>query len=260
MNLNRRAVGGIAVAGSLVVMSAVAGAAETVVAEPTAAAVETRTDLATNGTAGVVVWLNEVETEAMGAIDRITTGMEHTEIALVASAEEEQEIPAEQKISAEQEVRAEQEVPAERGQEIRAEQEMPAEQEVPAERGQEIHAEQEMPAEQEVPAEQETPAASEEELLWQNRLMADVEEFLYVRAAGDENAEIVGKMYKGDVAEIVEVGDTWSHVVSGNVDGWVMNSYCVSGTDAMNYAIETVETSAAIQADGLRIQIGRAHV
>ncbi len=254
MNLNRRAVGGIAVAGSLVVMSAVAGAAETVVAEPTAAAVETRTDLATNGTAGVVVWLNEVETEAMGAIDRITTGMEHTEIALVASAEEEQEIPAEQKISAEQEVRAEQEVPAERGQEIRAEQEMPAEQEVPAERGQEIHAEQEMPAEQEVPAEQETPAASEEELLWQNRLMADVEEFLYVRAAGDENAEIVGKMYKGDVAEIVEVGDTWSHVVSGNVDGWVMNSYCVSGTDAMNYAIETVETSAAIQADGLRIR------
>ena len=91
MNLNRRAVGGIAVAGSLVVMSAVAGAAETVAAEPTAVAVETRTDLATNGTAGVVVWLNEVETEAMGAIDRITAGMEHTEIALVAAAEEEQD-------------------------------------------------------------------------------------------------------------------------------------------------------------------------
>ncbi len=250
MNLNRRAVGGIAVAGSLVVMSAVAGAAETVAAEPTAVAVETRTDLATNGTAGVVVWLNEVETEAMGAIDRITAGMEHTEIALVAAAEEEQEISPEQ------------ETPAERGQEILAEQEMsaeeeqeiPAEQEVPAEQAQETLAEQEMPAEQEVPAEQEASAASEETLLWQNRLMADVEEFLYVRAAGDENAEIVGKMYKGDVAEIVEVGDTWSHVVSGNVDGWVMNSYCVSGTDAMNYAIETVETSAAIQADGLRIR------
>ncbi len=250
MNLNRRAVGGIAVAGSLVVMSAVAGAAETVAAEPTAVAVETRTDLATNGTAGVVVWLNEVETEAMGAIDRITAGMEHTEIALVAAAEEEQEISPEQ------------ETPAERGQEILAEQEMsaeeeqeiPAEQEVPAEQAQETLAEQEMPAEQEVPAEQEASAASEEELLWQNRLMAEVEEFLYVRAAGDENAQIVGKMYKGDVAEIVEVGDTWSHVVSGNVDGWVMNSYCVSGTDAMNYAMETVETSAAIQADGLRIR------
>ncbi len=250
MNLNRRAVGGIAVAGSLVVMSAVAGAAETVAAEPTAVAVETRTDLATNGTAGVVVWLNEVETEAMGAIDRITAGMEHTEIALVAAAEEEQEISPEQ------------ETPAERGQEILAEQEMsaeeeqeiPAEQEVPAEQAQETLAEQEMPAEQEVPAEQEASAASEETLLWQNRLMADVEEFLYVRAAGDENAQIVGKMYKGDVAEIVEVGDTWSHVVSGNVDGWVMNSYCVSGTDAMNYAMETVETSAAIQADGLRIR------
>lgn len=256
MNLNRRAVGGIAVAGSLVVMSAVAGAAETVAAEPTAVAVETRTDLATNGTAGVVVWLNEVETEAMGAIDRITAGMEHTEIALVAAAEEEQEIPAEQETPAErgQEILAEQEMSAEEEQEIPAEQEMPVEQEVPAEQAQETLAEQEMPAEQEVPAEQEAPAASEEELLWQNRLMAEVEEFLYVRAAGDENAQIVGKMYKGDVAEIVEVGDTWSHVVSGNVDGWVMNSYCVSGTDAMNYAMETVETSAEIQADGLRIR------
>lgn len=262
MNLNRRAVGGIAVAGSLVVMSAVAGAAETVAAEPTAAAVETRTDLATNGTAGVVVWLNEVETEAMGAIDRITAGMEHTEIALVASAEEEQEIPAEQaqEMSAEeeQEVSAEQarEILVEQGMSAEGEQEVHAEREVPAEEEQKVPAEQaqEILAEQEMPAEQEAPAASEEELLWQDRLMADVEEFLYVRAAGDENAEIVGKMYKGDVAEIVEVGDTWSHVVSGNVDGWVMNSYCVSGTDAMNYAIETVETSAAIQADGLRIR------
>lgn len=95
---------------------------------------------------------------------------------------------------------------------------------------------------------------SEEELAWQNRLMADVEEFLYVRAAGDENAEIVGKLYKGAVAEIVEQGETWTHITSGNVDGYVNNAYCIFGLDAMNYATSTFETEAEIQTNGLRVR------
>ncbi len=95
---------------------------------------------------------------------------------------------------------------------------------------------------------------SEEELAWQNRLMADVQEFLYVRASGDENSEIVGKLYRGAVADIVERGDVWTHVVSGNVDGYVMNSYCLFGTDAMNYAAANFDMEADIQANGLRIR------
>lgn len=95
---------------------------------------------------------------------------------------------------------------------------------------------------------------TEEELAWQNRLMADVDEFLYVRAEGDENAEVVGKLYKGAVAEVVEYGDVWTHVVSGNVDGYVMNSYCVYGSDAMDYATTTFDTEAEIQTNGLRVR------
>lgn len=103
-------------------------------------------------------------------------------------------------------------------------------------------------------AQEQTEVVSEEELAWQNRLMADVQEFLYIRAAGDENAEIVGKLYKGDVAEIVECGDTWTHITSGNADGYVLNSYCVFGSDAMNYAVSNFDTEAAIQTNGLRIR------
>lgn len=105
-----------------------------------------------------------------------------------------------------------------------------------------------------VAAAEEEETVSEEELAWQNRLMADVQEFLYIRAAGDENAQIVGKLYKGDVAEIVEYGDTWTHITSGNVDGYVLNSYCVFGTDAMNYAASNFDTEATIQTNGLRIR------
>lgn len=193
MSLKKRAVSGVIIAGSLVVMSTIAGTANTEAVERTSVAVETRTDLATNGTAGIVVRLDQIEAEAFDGIDRIAASMEQNETDLVATAEEPVEETAEE-------------------------------------------------------------VMSEEELSWQNRLMADVDEFLYVRSAGDENAEIVGKMYKGDVAEIVESGDTWTHITSGNVDGWVMNSYCVFGTDAMNYASENFDTSAEIQTNGLRIR------
>ena len=82
----------------------------------------------------------------------------------------------------------------------------------------------------------------------------DVTESLYIRAEGSEDAEIVGKLYKGAVAQVAEVGDTWTHVTSGNVDGYVMNSYCLYGTDALNYANETFDVEAEIQTDGLRVR------
>ena len=63
-----------------------------------------------------------------------------------------------------------------------------------------------------------------------------------------------GKLYKGDVADVVESGDTWTHVVSGDVDGYVNNDYCVSGEDALAYAQENVETEAQVNTNGLRVR------
>jgi uncharacterized protein YgiM (DUF1202 family) len=84
--------------------------------------------------------------------------------------------------------------------------------------------------------------------------MAEVEEFLYVRESGDEDAGIVGKLTKGAVAEIVESGDTWTHIISGNVDGYVNNGYCVYGIDALKYAKKTVKTTATVLTNGLRLR------
>lgn len=193
MSLKKRAIEGVVISGLLVTMSAVATPADMVVAEatPLTAEVKAKTDLATRGTAGVVIPLNRMQETALADMEEIAANVEQTTHTLVAAAEEE--------ITAE-------------------------------------------------------PPLSEEELAWQNRLMADVQEFLYVRAAGDENSEIVGKLYKGDVAKIVERGDAWTHIVSGNVDGYVLNSYCVFGTDAMNYASANFDTEADIQTNGLRIR------
>lgn len=191
MNLKRRAVESILVAGTLVVMGATAEAGSMVVVEAMTVPAEKDMDLATNGTAGVVVCLDQMKAEALEDVETIAASVQQSEVSRVAAAEDE--------------------------------------------------------------TIQET-VLSEEELEWQNRLLPDVQEFLYVRAEGNENAEIVGKLYKGAVAEIVEQGDEWSHITSGSVDGYVSNEYCFFGTDAMSYAEDTFDTKAEILTNGLRIR------
>ena len=117
---------------------------------------------------------------------------------------------------------------------------------------------QEQPVSEETCSDAEMQSAedgsTEEDAVWDNRLMADVNDFLYVRESADPNSEIVGKLYKGDVAEIQETGSEWTHVLSGNVDGYVSNDYCLTGTEALTYAETNFDTEAQVLTNGLRIR------
>ncbi|MGN0351637.1 MAG: cell wall hydrolase [Roseburia sp.] len=95
---------------------------------------------------------------------------------------------------------------------------------------------------------------TEEEVEWQANLMPNVDQFLNVRAEADENASIVGKLYKGDKAVIVEQSGEWTHITSGNVDGYVKNEYCLFGTDALEYAKTNFDTVATVETNGLRVR------
>lgn len=98
------------------------------------------------------------------------------------------------------------------------------------------------------------PELTKEEEKWQDYLMADVEQSLNVRKKASEDAEIVGKLYKGDRAKILKVGDEWTKIESGNVKGYVKTSYCVTGTKALKYAKKNCDTIATVNTDGLRLR------
>lgn len=98
------------------------------------------------------------------------------------------------------------------------------------------------------------PILTEEEQLWQNRLMADVDKQMNVRAEASTESEIVGRLRKGDVAEIIEIGDAWTHIKSGNVDGFVKNEYCIYGLDAMAYAYANIDIRATVTGNGVRVR------
>ena len=104
-----------------------------------------------------------------------------------------------------------------------------------------------------VPSE-EGPTLTEEEQAWTNKLMATVEESLNIRADASEEAEIVGKLYAGAAADIVEQGPEWTHITSGDVEGYVKNEFCVFGLEAYEYAKENCPMVATITADALRLR------
>ncbi|WP_455721527.1 cell wall hydrolase [Agathobacter sp.] len=107
-------------------------------------------------------------------------------------------------------------------------------------------------------AQESQPQLTPEQQEWQTKLMANVEESLNVRAQASEDSDVVGKLYKGSVADIVESDGEWTHITSGNVDGYVNTAYCVTGTDALNYAYDTCGEVATVNTDGLRVRAGQS--
>ena len=94
----------------------------------------------------------------------------------------------------------------------------------------------------------------EEASPWDAKLMPQVEEYLNVRTEASEEAEPAGKLPKGASAEIVESGDEWTKIKSGNVEGYVKNEFCVTGQEAQALANELGTTYATAVTGGVRVR------
>lgn len=187
---------------------------------------------AQNGKAGIVASLESAENRMLdeAQLADVTVEKTETEIVTVASKSEAEAAAAAQQKEAETE---EQETGA-------------PEIEVPETDGQEAEI-----AETE---EQQEETLSKTEQEWQDKVMADVEDSLSIRAKGKENAKIVGKLYPTSVATVVKEGKTWTKIESGSVKGYVKNEYLFFGSDAYENARKVCKKYAYVQTDGLRIR------
>lgn len=102
--------------------------------------------------------------------------------------------------------------------------------------------------------EKETEKLSKTEQEWQDKVMADVEDFLCIRAKGDADAEVVGKLYPTSVATVDKQGKNWTKITSGDVKGYVKTEYLLFGSDAYANAKKVCKKYAHVQTDGLRIR------
>ena len=85
-------------------------------------------------------------------------------------------------------------------------------------------------------------------------VMTNVTKSLNVRSEPNENATKVGKLYKDCGGTILEKGDGWTKLQSGNVVGWCSNEFLVFGPEAQKMAEEVGMNVATVNTETLRVR------
>lgn len=85
-------------------------------------------------------------------------------------------------------------------------------------------------------------------------VMANVKESMNIRKEPDANSEKLGLLYADCGGEILERGQGWTKIQSGNLIGWAKNDYLFFGEEALKKAEELGVYEAKVNSTGLRIR------
>ncbi len=89
---------------------------------------------------------------------------------------------------------------------------------------------------------------------FENLVIAQVNDYVNVRAEANTESEIVGKLYDESVGTLVEEKDGWYQITSGNVTGYVKAEFCVTGEDAIELAKEVGTQVATVNTTTLKVR------
>lgn len=99
---------------------------------------------------------------------------------------------------------------------------------------------------------------SEEENEYADLAIANVRNYVNVRSEASINGKIVGKIYNGAVAHVLEITDgedgDWFRMVSGNVEGYIKAEYFIYGDDAAQVIDEYVTRYAVVNVTRLNVR------
>lgn len=90
---------------------------------------------------------------------------------------------------------------------------------------------------------------------FENLVIAQVNDYVNVRAEANTESEIVGKLYDDSVGTFIEeTDDGWYKITSGNVTGYVKAEFCVTGEDAIELAKEVGTQIATVNTTTLKVR------
>ena len=103
---------------------------------------------------------------------------------------------------------------------------------------------------------EETPEEVEEveEVVTFDKVIANVNESLNIRKEASSDSEVVGKLNKNAYAKIVERGEEWTKISSGNVTGYVNNDYLYFDQEAIDQATKLAAFKVKITAGKVNIR------
>ena len=105
--------------------------------------------------------------------------------------------------------------------------------------------------------ERELTDAEKEEESFKKLVIAQVTNYVNVRAIPDENeGEILGKLYDDSVGTFIEEENGWYKIKSGSVEGYVKGEFCVTGDDAVELAKKVGKRIATVDTVTLKVRGG----
>lgn len=107
------------------------------------------------------------------------------------------------------------------------------------------------------PVEDVNEESAETENEYANLAIADVSDYVNVRMQPTTDSEIVGKIYDGAVAQILDIAgenDDWFQITSGNVEGYIKAEFFIYGNDAAAVVEQYVTRYAQVKADRLNVR------
>lgn len=89
---------------------------------------------------------------------------------------------------------------------------------------------------------------------WDDKAIANVKSQVNVRAKASADSDIVGKFRRGNKATVLERGNEWTLISSGDVKGYVKNDYLLFGEEAEAFSKKVGNKIATVKVDGLYIR------
>lgn len=97
-------------------------------------------------------------------------------------------------------------------------------------------------------------ATTEEPSLFEDRCIANVDDELNIRKSPDAESEFVGSMESGAIAVVEGTEGEWTKIKSGDVEGYVLSQYVLTGEVAEAFAKDYVILHGTVLEDGVNIR------
>ncbi|SHK02642.1 C40 family peptidase [Hespellia stercorisuis] len=110
-------------------------------------------------------------------------------------------------------------------------------------------------AEEEHPMELYLVPTEQEE--YSNRAFADTQDYILIRDAPYTTSDWAGKLYKNNVADILDTQGAWTKISSGTVTGYVETEELLTGGAAKEYAGANIGNTATVTAYVLNVRDGQ---
>lgn len=88
---------------------------------------------------------------------------------------------------------------------------------------------------------------------FENKVISYCEDRINIYSEPDETSEIVGCMYSRSQADIIEKGEIWTKISSGNVVGYAKNTYLLFGEEADKVAPFIGDKTTVVEAEELPV-------